>query len=114
MSVQKTGCRRSSASPSRNRRRGPRARELVMLTCYDVLPLSSPDEAGVDMLLIGDTPLGMVIQGRDDHAPVTVEATEYHVNCVAKGSQRALVIADMPFGSFQGTPAALPRRTARA
>jgi 3-methyl-2-oxobutanoate hydroxymethyltransferase len=78
--------------------------KLVMLTCYDASFAKLSEEAGVDMLLIGDS-LGMVIQGHDSTLAVTVEETEYHVRCVARGSQRALVIADMPFGSFQESPA---------
>src|SRR5260221_4641546 len=86
--------------------------KLVMLTCYDASFAKLSEEAGVDMLLIGDS-LGMVIQGHDSTLAVTVEATEYHVRCVARGSQRALVIADMPFGSFQESPAQAARNCTR-
>src|SRR5437763_827767 len=71
-----------------------------MLTCYDASFAAISDEAGVDILLIGDS-LGMVIQGHDSTLPVTMGETEYHVRCVARGAKRALIIADMPFGSFQ-------------
>jgi len=71
-----------------------------MLTCYDASFAAISDEAGVDMLLIGDS-LGMVIQGHDTTLPVTMGEAEYHVRCVARGARRALIIADMPFGSFQ-------------
>jgi 3-methyl-2-oxobutanoate hydroxymethyltransferase len=74
--------------------------KLAMLTCYDASFARISDEAGVDMLLVGDS-LGMVIQGHDSTLPVSLEAAEYHVRCVARGSSRALVVADMPFGSFQ-------------
>jgi 3-methyl-2-oxobutanoate hydroxymethyltransferase len=86
--------------------------KLVMLTCYDASFAKLSDEAGVDMLLIGDS-LGMVIQGHDSTLPVSVEETEYHVRCVARGSSKALVIADMPFGSFQESPAQAFRNCAR-
>ena len=92
-----------------------RAREgekLVMLTCYDASFARISDDAGVDMLLIGDS-LGMVIQGRDSTLAVTLEQTEYHVQCVARGSDRALVIADMPFGSFQESPEQAFRNSVR-
>src|SRR3981081_1967383 len=86
--------------------------KLGMLTCYDASFARLSDDAGVDMLLIGDS-LGMVIQGRDSTLAVTVEETEYHVRCVVRGSSRALVIADMPFGSFQESPAQAFRNCAR-
>ncbi|MBC8023557.1 MAG: 3-methyl-2-oxobutanoate hydroxymethyltransferase [Burkholderiales bacterium] len=78
--------------------------KLAMLTCYDASFARISEEAGVDMLLIGDS-LGMVIQGHDSTLSVSVAETEYHVRCVARASERALVIADMPFGSFQESPA---------
>ena len=86
--------------------------KLVMLTCYDASFAKISEEAGVDMLLVGDS-LGMVIQGHDSTLPVAVEETEYHVRCVARGSARALVIADMPFGSFQESPGGAFRNSAR-
>jgi 3-methyl-2-oxobutanoate hydroxymethyltransferase len=84
-----------------------------MLTCYDASFARVCDEAGVDMLLIGDS-LGMVIQGHDSTLPVTLEQTLYHVECVVRGSSKALVIADMPFGSFQESPRQAFRSCARA
>src|SRR5215468_2409522 len=86
--------------------------KLVMLTCYDASFAAISDEAGVDMLLVGDS-LGMVIQGHDSTLPVTVGETEYHVRCVARGSKRALVIADMPFGSFHESAAQAAHNCAR-
>jgi len=86
--------------------------KLVMLTCYDSSFARISDDAGVDMLLIGDS-LGMVVEGHDSTLPVTIEATEYHVRCVARGSDRALVIGDMPFGSFQESPAQAFHNAAR-
>src|SRR3954465_3577609 len=86
--------------------------KLVMITCYDASFAAISDEAGADMLLIGDS-LGMVIQGRDTTLAVTLEETEYHVKCVARGSRKALVIADMPFGTFQESPAQAFRSAAR-
>ena len=77
--------------------------KLVMLTCYDASFAAISDEAGVDILLIGDS-LGMVIQGRDSTLAVTLEQTEYHVACVARGSARALVLGELPFGAYQESP----------
>ena len=78
--------------------------KLVMLTAYDASFAQISDAAGVEILLIGDS-LGMVIQGHDSTLPVTLEQAEYHVRCVARGSQKALVLADLPFGSYQESPA---------
>lgn len=92
-----------------------RAREgekLVMLTCYDASFAAISEAAGVEMLLIGDS-LGMVVQGRDSTLAVTLEDTEYHVRCVARASKRAVIIADMPFGSFQESPQQAFRSAAR-
>jgi len=77
--------------------------KLVMLTCYDSSFATISDEAGVDILLIGDS-LGMVIQGRDSTLAVTLEQAEYHVACVARGSHKALVLGDLPFGAYQESP----------
>jgi 3-methyl-2-oxobutanoate hydroxymethyltransferase len=84
-----------------------------MLTCYDASFARVCDEAGVDILLVGDS-LGMVIQGHDSTLPVTLDQTVYHVECVARGSSKALVVADMPFGSFQESPQQAFRSCARA
>jgi len=86
--------------------------KLVMLTCYDASFAAISEQAGVDILLIGDS-LGMVIQGRESTLSVTLEETEYHVRCVAAGSRAALVVADMPFASFQESPAQAFRSCAR-
>ncbi len=77
--------------------------KITMLTCYDASFAALLDAVGVDTLLIGDS-LGMVIQGHDTTLPVTLEQVAYHTACVARGSKRAMVIADMPFGTFQVSP----------
>ena len=71
-----------------------------MLTCYDAAFATLCDQAGVEILLVGDS-LGMVIQGHDSTLPVTMDEMEYHVRMVARGSERALVLADLPFASYQ-------------
>ena len=73
-------------------------RRLVMLTAYDASFARTLDTAGTDLILVGDS-LGMVVQGHGSTLPVTVEATAYHVTCVARGLSRALLIADLPFQS---------------
>ena len=77
--------------------------KLAMLTCYDASFAALCDAAGVDMLLVGDS-LGMVIQGRDTTLSVRLKETEYHTRCVARGSSRSLIIADLPFATFQESP----------
>jgi 3-methyl-2-oxobutanoate hydroxymethyltransferase len=86
--------------------------KLAMITCYDASFATLCDEAGVDLLLVGDS-LGMVIQGHDSTLPVSMDAMEYHVRLVARGSRNALVVADMPFGSFQESPQQAFRNAAR-
>jgi len=77
--------------------------KITMLTAYDASFAALLDTAGIDTLLIGDS-LGMVIQGHDTTLPVTLAEMAYHTTCVARGSKRAMVIADMPFGTFQVSP----------
>jgi 3-methyl-2-oxobutanoate hydroxymethyltransferase len=79
-----------------------RGEKLVMLTCYDASFAALCDEAGVELLLVGDS-LGMVVQGHETTLPVTMDDVAYHTTCVARGSKRGLVIADMPFGSYQAS-----------
>lgn len=73
--------------------------KITMLTCYDASFATLLDNAGVDTLLIGDS-LGNVLQGHANTLPVTVADIAYHTACVARVRPRALVIADMPFGSY--------------
>jgi 3-methyl-2-oxobutanoate hydroxymethyltransferase len=73
-----------------------------MLTCYDASFAALCDEAGVELLLVGDS-LGMVVQGHETTLPVTMDEMAYHTACVARGAKRGLVIADLPFGSYQAS-----------
>jgi len=75
--------------------------KIAMMTAYDATFARAMDDAGMDAILIGDS-LGMVIQGRKTTVPVLLEDMVYHTRCVARGVARALLIADMPFLSFQG------------
>jgi 3-methyl-2-oxobutanoate hydroxymethyltransferase len=77
--------------------------KIAVLTCYDASFAQRCDAAGVDALLIGDS-LGMVLQGHDSTLPVTLADIAYHTASVARGCKRPLIIADMPFGSFQESP----------
>jgi 3-methyl-2-oxobutanoate hydroxymethyltransferase len=75
---------------------------LVMVTAYDATFARMLDEAGADLLLVGDS-LGMVIQGNDDTLSVTVEDIVYHCRAVSRGAKRAHIVGDMPFLSYQVT-----------
>ena len=72
--------------------------KLVMLTAYDYGFARVVDANGVDLVLVGDS-LGMVVQGRDSTLPVTVEHIAYHTAAVARGLERAMLVADLPFQS---------------
>src|SRR5262249_46046063 len=76
---------------------------LALLTAYDYPTALLLDAAGVDGLLVGDS-LGMVIQGHETALNVTLDEVIYHTRCVARGVERALLVADMPFMSFQVSP----------
>ena len=73
--------------------------KIAMLTCYDAAFATLLDEAGVDVLLIGDS-LGNVLQGRGSTAPVSLDDMLYHTTCVRRGVKTAWVIADLPFDSY--------------
>lgn len=77
--------------------------KIAMLTCYDASFASLLDAAGVEVLLVGDS-LGMVLQGHASTVPVTLSDMVYHTRCVARGTQHALVLTDLPFGSYQQNP----------
>jgi len=76
---------------------------IAMLTCYDASFAAVLEDAGVDSLLIGDS-LGNVLQGHESTLPVTLRDMVYHTGCVARGSKRAFIVADMSFGTFQVSP----------
>lgn len=76
---------------------------IAMITAYDATFARLLDQAGADVLLVGDS-LGMVIQGSDDTLGVTMDDMVYHCRAVARGAERALVVGDMPFLSFQVSP----------
>lgn len=77
--------------------------KIVMLTCYDASFAQVMDEAGVDVLLVGDS-LGTVLQGADSTLPVTLDEMVYHTRLVARGAKNAMVLADLPFGAYQESP----------
>lgn len=91
------------------KRRGER---IAALTAYDYTSAQMIDAAGVPFILIGDT-LGMVVQGQDTTLPVTLDQIVYHSQMVARGSHRALLVADMPFMSYQVSVEDALRNSAR-
>jgi 3-methyl-2-oxobutanoate hydroxymethyltransferase len=76
---------------------------LTMLTAYDYTMARLLDAAGVDGILVGDS-LGMVVQGHEHSLSVTLEEVIYHTKLVARGVRRSLLVADMPFMSYQVSP----------
>ena len=75
-------------------------KKLVVVTAYDALFTRVIEQAGIDVILVGDS-LGVVVQGKPDTLSVTMDEMVYHTRLVAQGRRQALVIADMPFMSYQ-------------
>jgi len=86
--------------------------KIVMLTCYDASFARVLDDAGVDVLLVGDS-LGMVLQGLDSTVPVSLDEMAYHTQCVARGNRHAWIVADLPFGSYHESAEQALRSAAR-
>jgi len=80
------------------------APKITCLTAYDYPTASLLDDADVEVLLVGDS-LGMVVLGYENTLPVTMEEMLHHTRAVRRGARRALVVADMPYGSFHGSVA---------
>lgn len=78
-------------------------RKIAVVTAYDATISGLLDEAGVDVLMVGDS-LGMVVQGNDNTLSVTLEEMTYHCRAVARGARRAHVVCDLPFMSYQVSP----------
>jgi 3-methyl-2-oxobutanoate hydroxymethyltransferase len=85
---------------------------ITVLTAYDYLTARILDRAGIEIILVGDS-LGMVFQGQKNTLPVTLEEIIYHTRAVARGVERALVVSDMPFLSFQVSEAEAVRNAGR-
>jgi 3-methyl-2-oxobutanoate hydroxymethyltransferase len=89
-----------------------RGEKIAMLTAYDATMARLLDGAGIDALLVGDS-LGMVILGEEDTLTVTMDMMVHHTRAVSRGTERALVIADMPFLSYQVSVAEAVRNAGR-
>jgi 3-methyl-2-oxobutanoate hydroxymethyltransferase len=87
--------RKSQAADSTNKKK------ITCLTAYDYPTARLMDEAGVDVVLVGDS-VAMVVLGYESTLPLTMEESLHHTKAVRRGVQRALVVADMPFGTYQG------------
>jgi 3-methyl-2-oxobutanoate hydroxymethyltransferase len=86
--------------PELRARKGAGDAALCMVTAYDYTMARLLDEAGVDMILVGDS-LGMIVQGLQNTIPVTLDEIAYHCRAVARGLARAHLVGDMPFMSYQ-------------
>ncbi len=89
-----------------------RGEKIVMITAYDFPSARLVEQAGVPLILVGDT-LGMVVLGYDTTVPVTMEEMLHHVKAVVRGTHRAHVVADMPFMSYQASPQEALRNAGR-
>ena len=76
------------------------AEKIAAIACYDATFASLAEEAGIEVIIIGDS-LGMVVQGHNSTVPVELEHMIYHTKAVLRGSKRPFIIADLPFGSYQ-------------
>lgn len=94
--------------------RGAKARgaKLAVVTAYDYTSARLCDDAGVDCILVGDS-VGMVVQGNPTSLPVTLDEMIYHTKCVIRGARRALVVADLPFMTYQVSPRQAVRSAGR-
>jgi 3-methyl-2-oxobutanoate hydroxymethyltransferase len=88
------------------------SKKITCLTAYDYPTARLLDEAGVDVLLVGDS-LGMVVLGYDSTLPVTLEEMLHHARAVRRGTQHALLVADMPFGTYHDDPMEAVRNAVR-
>lgn len=102
MSTQKKTIRKTTADIKKMKITGEK---IAMLTAYDYGISSIMDDCDIDMILVGDS-LGMVVLGYDTTLPVTMEDMLHHTKAVARAAQKALIIADMPFLSYQISPEA--------
>jgi len=89
-----------------------RGDKITSVTAYDYPTARIADEAGIDLILVGDS-LGMVVLGYESTIPVTMAEMSHHLRAVMRAQPRALVIADLPFASFQAGPEDAVRNSAR-
>src|SRR5574337_230207 len=78
-----------------------RGEKIAMLTAYDYTTAKIVDEAGIDVILIGDS-ASNVMAGHETTLPITLDQMIYHASSVVRGIDRALIVVDLPFGTYQG------------
>src|SRR5215467_13403032 len=91
---------------------GKKIEKITCLTAYDYPTSRLLDEAGVDVLLVGDS-LAMVVLGHESTLPVTIDEMLHHTRAVRRGTKRALIVADMPYGTYHGDLADSVRNAVR-
>lgn len=96
-------CMASIVTTAELRKFKQQKRPITMITAYDYPSAKLVDEAGIDVILVGDS-LGMVVLGYDSTVPVTLDDMIHHSKAVTRAAQRAFVVADMPFMSYHGNP----------
>lgn len=101
---------RQSVTVSTLRKMKQQGEKIAMLTAYDASFAAVLEQAGVDVILVGDT-VGMVVQGHDTTIPVSMDDMVYHTSLVSRACQRSLVVGDMPFMSFSDPQRALDNAT---
>ena len=89
-----------------------RGEKITMLTAYDATMARLLDKAGIDIFLVGDS-LGMVVMGYDTTIPVTLDMVLHHCQAVVRGTRHALVVADLPFLTYQVDPSETLRNAGR-
>ncbi len=104
--------RKSSSAASSENSNPANSKGIVCLTAYDYPTARLLDEAGVDVILVGDS-LAMVALGYDSTLPVTLDEMIHHARAVRRGTKRALLVADMPFGSYHSDTAESLRNAVR-
>jgi len=102
MSTQSTTTRKTILDIKKMKTAGEK---ITVLTAYDFSMASLLDDSDIDIILVGDS-LGMVVLGYDSTLPVTMEEMLHHTRAVARGARKSLVVADMPFLSYQVSPEA--------
>src|SRR5688572_19236958 len=89
-----------------------RGEKIAVLTAYDATMARLLDRAGIDVILVGDS-VGMVVLGHETTLPVTLDMMVYHTQAVCRGAKRALIVADMPFMTYQLAPQEAIRNAGR-